>query len=695
MTVGVPSYLYVPDRTDRSSHPTVPLLRIRLLGGFRVERLGDGALAHRWQRSTAKTLTKLLATYPGHALHREQVLELLWPGVDLDSALNSFGKALHAARRAVEPELPRRKGSSYLLLSDSMVALNAEHVVVDADEFEELAEDALRSKDLSGYRAALAAYHGELLPENRYEDWCADRREVLAELRVRLLLGLADALESDGAYRESADRLREALERDPTREEAHRRLMRLYAHMGTSDLAVRQFHACQEALRRELDLAPQPETVTLYNDLLADRIRQPSAPESSRETIEAPVLPPAEPSGVAPFVGRNGVADRMREALWRENRDRPAMVLVTGEAGVGKTRLLEEVARQAGREGAEVLWAGTGAHAHRFACGPFAVALERYAASRPEHEREELANRYPALCRLVPSLRRNGQVPTAMLDAPGDHLDAIPATVRLLTDLGAARPVLLMLGDLHDLDSLSLDLLRYLTHLAVPRAWLLVAAVREDEVEAGSELWELIDRTTHEGLCLKFELPCLSREECDQVVRTSLSDACVSDEVLKQIYLRSRGNPLFVEELVHEVHGRENVTRRGAPHRGSALPNGRVPARVRALAATRLAHLDQTARRVLELATVASRAVISLDDLQAGAASLEPPVPRPALLDAIDCALDAGLLEERAGGYAFRYPLVRCALYEGLSSHRREQFRAALTGTPPERYPRLSVSSAS
>ena len=89
-----------------------PQLQLRLLGGFHAERADGGWPVSGWQRRTAKTLTKLLATTPGHRLHREQVLEILWPEVDPESALNSFGKALHAARHALEPELPPRESSS-------------------------------------------------------------------------------------------------------------------------------------------------------------------------------------------------------------------------------------------------------------------------------------------------------------------------------------------------------------------------------------------------------------------------------------------------------------------------------------------------------------------------------------------------------------------------------------------------------
>jgi DNA-binding SARP family transcriptional activator len=256
-------------------------LEVALLGGFRVERVGAPCPVACWQRRAAKALVKLLATCPGHALHREQVLEILWRDADLDSARNSFGKALHAARRALEPELLPREDSAYVRLNDSMVALETEHVSIDADRFELAAEHALRADDPAACESALARYAGELLPEDRYEDWCAERRDFLAELHVRLLLRVADALAIGGAYTAAEDRLREVVRHDPTREGVHRRLMAMYASAGRRDRAVRQFHLCRDALRRELGLAPASETVSLYQDILAGRMPAPNAPRSS------------------------------------------------------------------------------------------------------------------------------------------------------------------------------------------------------------------------------------------------------------------------------------------------------------------------------------------------------------------------------------------------------------------------------
>ncbi|MGN6171980.1 MAG: ATP-binding protein [Streptosporangiaceae bacterium] len=651
---------------------TVSMLQVRLLGGFGVERSGLAGVVPCWQRRSAKTLTKLLAAHPRHALHREQIIDILWPGADAESALNSFGKALHAARRAFEPELPRRQGSTYLRLEDSMLALDMEHVAIDADRFEQLAQDSLRRRDVPVFERALAVYRGELLPEDRYEDWCAERRSFLAELHVRVQLALADAFERCGAYNESADHLRAVLQKDQTREEVHRRLMRLYAEMGTPDQAVRQFHRCESGLRQELDLAPQPETVVLYHDILASRIppRVSAAPRVS-ERGDPPGTPLAESARARPFIGRETVVRHLCHQLTRDDDRSAGMILISGEAGVGKTRLLEELAREAGRQGALVLWGGGGAHAHQFAWGPLAVALEAYAASRPEAERSELARCYPPLGRFVPSLGVQSQLPV-LAAGPGDHQhDLIPAIVRLLTDLARTQPVLLVLGDLHDADPFSLDLLRYLAQLAVKRPWLMVGAAREEEMGAATELARMIEATMRERLCLKIDLGCLSRRDCDELVRAMFAGSDVDDELAREIYHWSRGNPLFVEELVREM--REN-----ASGRDGQQESARVPPRVRVLTGMRLAGMDETLRRVLGLAAVARAAEIPLSNLRSGAAALDPPVSDSAFFDVLDRALQIGLLEERARGYAFRHPLIRAALYEGLSRHRRDQFQAAL-----------------
>jgi len=657
------------------------LVRVSLLGGFRVERNGDEQAEPDWPRRSAKTLTKLLAAHPVHALHREQIIDVLWPEVDAESALNSFGKALHAARRALEPGLERRQDSSYLRLADSVLALNTKRVVIDADVFESLAGDAMRSGEVSAYQAALAAYCGELLPEDRYEPWCAERRSALAELHVRLLVGLAEVYERRGACNEAADRLREAIREDPAREAAHRQLMRLYARMGTPDQSVRQFHVCEEVLHRELDLAPQAETVTLYQAIKASQLpsaavvrqRKRAVISGAAETSSAPGPPPAPPPD-STFVGREQVLRFMADQLIQSDARRVGMVAISGEAGVGKTRLLEELALRAGELGAVTLRGGRGAHANQFACGAFAVALEGYSTRLQAADRLQVARRYPALARIVPSLRMG--VTSQDPASPDYHLDLIPSIAAFLTDLTRAGPVLLLLGDLHEIDDVGLDLIKYLAHLAGNVPLLMAGALRDPDAVPTPGLRLMSEAMTRERLWTRIELRCLSRHSTDQLVRALLPGVAVSDSLLAEIYEQSRGNPLFVRELADVMRG-EPLPPVGG-HQEAAWLTARLPARTRALTDLRLALMDKPLHLLLGLAAMVGSKEISLNHLRAGAAALEPPMLSAMLFDALDSALRMRLLEEREGGYAFRHPVVRAALADGLPRHRRDEFRAAL-----------------
>lgn len=639
---SVPLSLVLP--TPRQA----PELRLRLLGGFRAERGGAVVPIAAWQRRSARALTKLLAAAPGHALHREQVIERLWPGADLESALNSFGKALHAARRALEPELLPRESSSYLRLTDAVVALDPEHVWVDADHFELVAERALRRPDIEALERALAAYGGELLPEDRYEDWCASRRDCATELHLRLLTALADALAARGSYAAAAARLRDVLEHDPTREAAHRALMSVHAAAGTRDQAVRQYQLCEEVLRRELDLAPDEETQALYEQILSDTELEP--------------VPEIEPVA---FVGRDSSLLQLGKQLSCADAGHGRTVLIHGETGVGKSRLAAEFAGDARRRDCCVLWAGCGDQKNHLAYGPFAVALEGYVAACPNAERQALARRYPPLAQFVPSLG----IGKPFRERPGDdQLSLVPAIVRLLTELAQKRTVVLVLGDLHGLHRSSLDLLGYLASLAAERRWLILGTYREEALEPGADLERMISALRRDSVCVDFELERLARPDCDRLVRALLPDGGADRELLDRVYERSLGNPLFVEELLRDP---------------PATPSPSVPTGLRSHVAARMAPMKDSVRRLLALVAAAGDE-ISLAELLTGAARLRPPFCEDALFDALDDALGLRILEEQGDAYAFRHPLVRSALFEGLSKHRRDELRAALRGSRVE-----------
>ena len=251
-------------------------LEIRLLGPFRVAVDGREVEGRRFARRKPKLLVKLLALQPHHQLHREQLMELLWPDSDPEAAANNLHKAIHMARHALEPALESGADSRFIITESQQVLLRAPRGLwVDADAFERQAARAVRSADVSEYEAALALYAGDLLIEDPYEDWAAPRREQLRALRHDLLTGLARLHESRGSSREAVERLKELLDGEPAHEEAHRRLMRLYAAAGDRRQALRQYRQCAEALRRELGAEPERETTELQRQIESGRIKPP------------------------------------------------------------------------------------------------------------------------------------------------------------------------------------------------------------------------------------------------------------------------------------------------------------------------------------------------------------------------------------------------------------------------------------
>ncbi|MER7986260.1 hypothetical protein ABTY53_11745 [Streptomyces noursei] len=170
-----------------------PMLRIRLLGGFRLVREDGAPLVERWSRPGARTLVKLLALAPDHALHREQVMAACWPHAELRSALGSLRVALHTARHALEPELPPRGASAYLTADGDLLRLAPHTVRVDTDEAEAAARRALRHGGHRALTRALEALSGELLPEDRHAPWAEPARERLARRRAELRRALAAA----------------------------------------------------------------------------------------------------------------------------------------------------------------------------------------------------------------------------------------------------------------------------------------------------------------------------------------------------------------------------------------------------------------------------------------------------------------------------------------------------------------------
>ncbi|MFQ5739007.1 MAG: BTAD domain-containing putative transcriptional regulator [Acidobacteriota bacterium] len=282
-------------------------LEIHLLGRFRVAVDGIELERSGWPRRQAKSLLKLLALSPGHQLHREQVMEALWPETAPRAAGNNLHKIIHMARRSLEPELRSGASSRFVLRHSGQILLRAPGGVwVDAEVFERCANEAFRGTDTRGYLNALALYEGDLLSEDLYEEWCWPQRENLRGLYQRLLSKLARIHESEGQLQSSIECLNQLVASEPSNEAAHRRLMRLYAATGQRQKALRQFLLCRKAVRSDLDVEVEDATSQLHRQILSGQI--PPLPASRLGGLSG-LEKAVDSLAVLPFANQTGEPD--------------------------------------------------------------------------------------------------------------------------------------------------------------------------------------------------------------------------------------------------------------------------------------------------------------------------------------------------------------------------------------------------
>ncbi len=580
-----------------------PTLRLYLLGQFRVERKNGtewSAIDSRiWHRRRARSLLGCLLSSPGRRLSREQVMELLWPDLDIDIAANRLNGAVHELRQILEPEISRPAASRMLRLErDVLEIANRSQIWIDAEAFEGLLKEAHNCSTSDEterlLEEAATLYRGSYLLEELYSEWAAPRRDALQRAWIGLLLDLANLRAERGALAsaiEPLDRLRTA---EPTNETALQRLMILLTHLDRRGEALQVYRQHVAMLERDYESDPLPETRTLFEELRQGKI--PSAPAPRAQTGQAkhsiPSQPPSpqavpEPAfsrptlhlgrhNQSPLIGRHQELTTLRQIMlalevtpYREESGVPAslhapvtssrarqphLLLLIGEPGIGKTRLAEELSLEAYTRDWAVAWSRSYEQEGTLPYRPWtellrtllqgAKTLEElvHTTGVPPHlapfKLERLGTLLPELASATPAARLAIPLPHEQ-----ERLHLWEATLGLLDTLSAINPLLLVLDDLHWTDDSSIELLTYLAHHLQDQRVLLLATCRDAELPPQHKLRTLIADLQREQAIAALAVQPLTHSQIGTLVSHLPQDA------VQSIQTQAAGNPFFAEEL--------------------------------------------------------------------------------------------------------------------------------------------------
>ena len=629
----------------------------------------------------SRSLLAYLVTCRERPHPRERLADLFWPDRPRDKALRSLSTALWHIRRVLPP------GDHILADAQTMRFNPHSDYWLDTAHFEEKVHKytSIQTRLLE-LREAVELYRGDFL-EGFYDDWCLEERYRLEGL----YLGALERLVADHeALDQPEDALRYAgllLARDPLREDVHRTAIRLHARLGNRAEAVRQAHWCRAVLRAELGIEPATETVTLCDELLGSAWRREPGEEAPAQRGPPPRSLLALVLERPPFVGREAEWEALL-AHWEQAKSGQGhLALVSGEAGIGKSRLVEELSQYVQQRGGWTAYSRCYEYEHALLHGPLTDLLRavlsatgaRILESLPPWQMAELARLTPEVGERLPSLPLTPPQVGGEKRRGADQQQArlFDALTRFLLDLARQNHLLLVLEDLHWANDSTLAWLHYLARRLPQASILLVATYRGEEVDPNHTLHRLALQLERSGLAARLELARLPQEALGHWM------VGAGDELVARIHRQTEGNPLFTLETLRALFEEGQVQLVGGRWVEEATPVPLpIPASVRQVVQVRLERLSPPAREATAVAAVIGHA-FDFDVLEQTWGRGEE-----ATLEALDELLRRRLVREGSGpsdrDYEFDHHLVREVIYRGLHYRRRRRLHR-LAGEALER----------
>ncbi len=670
----------------------MPLIKVQTLGPFRVW-LGDELIVtHGRPAQKVKELFAVLLTRREHAVSADQLMDLIWPDLLPDSAANSLRVAVSHLRRILQPDLRRGIDSAYILTCEQGYRFRSgSECWIDADAFLQAVGEGEESERQEQWQSAVAAYQsaseiyrGDYLEEHPYAEWTIAPREHLRETSLDALGRLAECHARQGHYRRALSVCRQILAMDPLRESAYRQEMIFHYRLGQRDQALRAYERCKNVLVAELGVDPMPETADLHAQILRDEL---AGGVVAIKPAAAPVLAEGwQHRSWLPLAGRDGpmelLVNRLSHALAGEGQ----LALITGEVGVGKSRLAYEFLARAEENGVRVFRGQACQMESDLPYQPVREALRLYLLSRLANEemRRVLGSWMPHVALLLPELRQlfPDLSPLPPLPLEDEQQRLLEGLVQFCLSLAARRPVVFFIDDLHWADRSTLRFLHCLARRIAPARVLILATYLPSEVPPDHALHAIEREFQAEHSAIRIELERLPPVVVVDMVARRAADTWHSAAFGRRLYDETEGSPLFLAELLRSLFDAgllvEDDAARWQPAPGADLMAAafQVPPSVQALIEARCGALDSPGQRVLWAAAVVGRSCpfALLQDVT-GLRTEE-------LLDGLDALIRRQLMEEvfesDPVSYRFTHHKIREVVYAGLSPPRRIHLHQAV-----------------
>jgi len=610
---------------------------ICLLGEFTIRNAGIeiNGLSTRHQ-----SLIAYLALRAPRSIQRSEVAFNLWADSKEAQALTNLRKALHQIRNILQNGDLIRTDSQTLQLSLS------QDDKIDVREFTVqlgIAEQARVSSDMGAEQTALETvtrlYKGDLLP-GFYDEWLLSEREHLHHLFIQSTDRLIVLLEARRHYKDAIRHALRLLQTDNLREATYRTLIRLHALNDDRAAALNMYHTCARLLSRELNVDPDASTRQLYEQLLKN--------DTSLYREKVTRVPVSHP-----LVGREEewkiLLSEWKVAAGGELR----MTLLSGEAGIGKTRLVEELLYWANRQGIHTATAACYSAEGQISFAPITSWLRSIPLhGLDSHWRNELS-------RILPELRSGGTFPTSMTENWQKQV-FFESMARAL--LARDEPIVLFLDDVQWCDPDTLDWLRYFLRFGRKAKGLLVVTFRAEELSSNPELQLLLVDLRTEGILTELELQRFDERQT-ALLGSHLLRKDLPEEDVQSLFRESEGVPLFVVELANAGIrvGSAVKAETGISESEAGTSTMSLPPRLRAVLDGRLARLSSPARSMVEIAAVIGRE-FDLNLLREISEQGEG-----AVVNALDELWQVRMIRERGGQYFFSHDKLREAALAGIS----------------------------